>query len=131
MLLKGRGMGVFLKSTHEADLQAQSLSKDGHEYINRDGCPDLGLHRVLAGAARVYLLLAANPDRQNPPGRRRVMRAYSEISRSDTTAPGLIRIPSRARPPSTTIARKCIAGGCFPSTGNSRVSVTKQSAATS
>ena len=26
------------------------LLDDGHEHVNRDRCPDLGLHRVLRGA---------------------------------------------------------------------------------
>jgi len=34
----------------EARLQPQALSDDGHQDVNRDRDPDLGLHGILAGA---------------------------------------------------------------------------------
>jgi hypothetical protein len=33
----------------EARLQAQALANNGHQHVDRDRDPDLGLYRVLAG----------------------------------------------------------------------------------
>ena len=35
-------------------LQPKTLASDGHQHINRDGDPDLSLHRVLAGAVEHF-----------------------------------------------------------------------------